>query len=163
MKSRTTKILIIAFAVVLIAAVAVSQTLKRVHQGSEFGFGGHMMGFMADYLDLTDAQRAQAKDIMAKEKSTIKPLLEQLGQAHKQLRTLEEGPAFDEAKVRTLASQNSQLVTELIVQKARIKNELFQILTQEQKDKVAKFEARHEARFSKHLDDAASTDTAPQQ
>ena len=28
-----------------------------------------MMGFLADYLDLTDAQRAQVKDIMAKEKS----------------------------------------------------------------------------------------------
>jgi hypothetical protein len=37
------------------------------------------------------------------------------------LRTLEEA-TFDEAKVRALAAQNTQLMTELIVQKARIKN-----------------------------------------
>ena len=155
MKSRGTKTLIIALAVILVGAgaVAVSQTIKRVHGMREFGFGGHMVGFFADYLDLTDAQRAQVKDIMAKEKPTIRPLLQQLSQSHQQLRQLEEGATFDEAKVRALAAQNTQLMTELIVQKARIKNELFQVLTPEQKAKMAKFEDRHESRFKKHMED----------
>ena len=42
MKSRSTKTLIIALAVLLVGAgaVAVSQTVKRVHARGEFGFGG---------------------------------------------------------------------------------------------------------------------------
>ena len=48
-----------------------------------------MMGFYADYLDLTDAQRAQMKDIMTKEKPTIQPLMQQLAQGHQQMRQLE--------------------------------------------------------------------------
>jgi P pilus assembly/Cpx signaling pathway, periplasmic inhibitor/zinc-resistance associated protein len=157
MKSRSTKTLIIALAVLLVGAgaVAVSQTVKRVHARGEFGFGGRMMGFFADYLDLTDAQRAQVKDIMAKEKTTMQPLMQQLSQSHQQLRTLEESATFDEAKVRALAAQNTQLMTELIVQKARIKNELFQVLTPEQKAKMAKFEDRRESRFKKHMQEDA--------
>jgi len=92
---------------------------------------------------------------MAKEKTTMQPLMQQLSQSHQQLRTLEESATFDEAKVRALAAQNTQLMTELIVQKARIKNELFQVLTPEQKAKMAKFEDRHESRFKKHMQEDA--------
>ena len=156
MKARS-KTIIIGLAVVLVlaGAVAVSQTVKRVHRMHEFGFGGPMVGMMADYLDLTDAQRAQVKDIMAKEKTTMKPLMEQMRQAHQQLRQLEESSTFDEPKVRALASQNTQLMTDLIVQKARIKNEMYQVLTPEQRTKLAKFEERHAARFQKHMQDNA--------
>ena len=77
-----------------------------------------MMGFYADYLDLTDAQRAQMKDIMTKEKPTLKPLMQQLEQGHQQLRQLESAGTFDEAKVRTVATQQAQTMTELTVQKA---------------------------------------------
>ena len=41
------------------------------------------------------------------------------------------------------------------MQKARIKNELFQVLTPEQKAKMAKFEDRHESRFKKHMQEDA--------
>lgn len=155
MKARSKTIVIaLAVIVVLAGAVAVSQTVKRVHRMHEFGFGGPMAGMMADYLDLTDAQRAQVKNIMAKEKTSFNPLMEQMHQAHQQLRQLEESTTFDEAKVRALASQNTQLMTELIVQKARVKNEIYQILTSEQRAKMAKFEERHAARFQKHMQDA---------
>jgi Spy/CpxP family protein refolding chaperone len=159
MTKRGTKILVIALAVVLVGAgaVAVSQTVKRAHYRGGFG---HMMGFFTDYLDLTDAQQAQVKDIMAKEKPIIRPLMQQLSQSHQQLRQLEESATFDEGKVRALAAQNTQLMTDLIVQKARIKNELFQVLTPEQKAKMAKLEDRHARRFQKHMqDDSTATPT----
>jgi hypothetical protein len=41
-----------------------------------------------------------------------------------------------------------------MVQKARIKSELMTVLTQDQKDKLAKLEARREARMQKHLQQA---------
>ena len=64
-------------------------------------------------LDLTDAQQAQVKAIMAKEKPTFKPLMLQMAQGHAQLRDLVIISGFDEAKVRELAAQQSQTMTEL--------------------------------------------------
>jgi Spy/CpxP family protein refolding chaperone len=156
MKASRFKILAAVLAVALLAAVAFAQSVvKTSHASRHFrgGFAAHMLGFYADYLDLTDAQQAQAKDILAKEKPTVRPLMQQLAQAHQQMRQLEQAGTFDEAKVRALATQQSQTMTELIVQKARIKSELVALLTPEQKNKLAKFEARRQARFQKHFQD----------
>jgi protein CpxP len=151
MKSRHIKIMAAALAVTLVAAVAVSQTVARTHMHGGGMFGEHMLGFYTDYLDLTDAQQAQAKDILAKEKTALEPLFQSMHQSHQAMRQLEESGTFDEAKVRALASQQSQNITELIVQKARSKSELFQILTPDQKAKMAKLEDRHQHMFMKHM------------
>jgi periplasmic protein CpxP/Spy len=137
---------------VALTTAAFSQTVVKTHQGMGHRGGiSHMLGFYADYLDLTDAQRAQMKDIIAKEKPTIQSLMQQLRQGHQQMSQLEQAATFDEAKVRAAASQQTQAMTELMVQKARIKSELIALLTPEQKDKMAKFEAKRQARFQKHF------------
>ena len=128
------------------------------------GFGARTLGFYTDYLDLTDAQQAQIKDILTKEKPTIRPLMQQMAQSHQQMQQLEQASTFDEAKVRAVATQQSQTMTELMVQKARVKSELMQVLTADQRAKMAKFEARRQARFNKHFQQgqaAPSTETAP--
>ena len=150
MKTRQTKILVIAGILTLVAAIAVAQTVKRVHMRHGGMFGERQLQFFADYLDMTDAQQAQAKEILAKEKPTIQPLMQQLAEGHKQLRQLEMSGTFDEGKVRNLAAQQTQIMTELIVQKARIHSELVQLLTPDQKAKLNKFMERHEQRFMKH-------------
>jgi Spy/CpxP family protein refolding chaperone len=157
MKLTRNKVLIAALGIMLVGAVALSQTAGRMHRmhGDEFGFGGHMLGFFADYLDLTDAQQAQIKQIMEKERPTLQPLFQQLGQGHQQLRQLEESGTFDEAKVRALATQQSQAMTELIVQKARIESEMIQVLTPDQKVKFTKFMDRKAERFHKWSHDWA--------
>ena len=118
--------------------------------GGEFGFGDHMLGYFTDVLDLTQAQQDQAKAIMEKEKPVVQPLMKQLMQAHKDMSTLEDSGTFDEAKVRALAAQNTQAMTELFVQKARIHSELIQILTPDQKTKLQQLRAKHEARMKNH-------------
>jgi len=109
-----------------------------------------MLGFYTDYLDLTDAQQAQMKDIINKAKPTIQPLMQQLAASRRQLQQLESASSIDEATVRSVATQQSQTMTELIVQKAHIKNEMMQVLTADQKAKLAKFAARRQQRFQKH-------------
>src|SRR5207245_11398265 len=121
-------------------------------------FGGHMLRFIANHLDLTDAQQSQIKDILAKERPTIQPLTDQLRQSHHELRQIAESGNFDEAKVRSLAAQQSQTLTELIVQKTRIESDLFQLLTPEQKTKMQEFMNRHEQRFMKHMHEGMSGD-----
>jgi Spy/CpxP family protein refolding chaperone len=143
MKVSRFKIVTAALAVALMGAVAVSQTVGKAPYGD---FGAHMLGFMTDYLDLTDAQQAQVKDILAKEKPNIQPLLDQLKQSHQEMMALETGGTFDantEAKVRAVAAQQAQTMTELMVQKARIHSELFQLLTPDQKAKAIKLMNRH--------------------
>ena len=132
-----------ALLVVLAVAAALAQGMHH-HGGpmGEFGFGDHMLGYLSDVLDLTQAQQDQAKAIMEKEKPVIQPLMKQLMQAHKDLSTLEDSGTFDEAKVRALAAQNTQAMTELFVQKARIHAELAQILTADQKAKLAQVKAK---------------------
>jgi protein CpxP len=145
-------------AVVFAAAVAKSQsadTEAAAMHHQEFGFGGHRMGFFADYLNLSDAQQTQMKAVMVKEHATLKPLMQQLHQAHQQLRQYEEG-AYDEARVRAVAAHESQTLTELTVQKTRIHSELFQMLTPDQQAKMKEFEARHEARIEKRMGQAPS-------
>jgi Spy/CpxP family protein refolding chaperone len=148
------KIPVAVLAVALCAAFAFSQTVVQTTQAAGRhggGFGARMLGFYADYLDLSDAQQAQVKDILAKEKPVLRPLVQQWAQANQQMRQFEQAGAYDETRVRAIANQQSQTMTELIVQKARIKSELMAVLTAEQKDKMAKLEARREARFQKHL------------
>ena len=138
--------------VVLAVATALAQGMHH-HGGpmGEFGFGDDMLSHMSDMLDLTQAQQDQAKAIMEKEKPVIQPLMKQLMQAHKDLSNLEDSGTFDEAKVRALAAQNTQAMTELFVQKARIHSELLQILTPDQKTKLAQLKAKHESRMQEHM------------
>ena len=157
MKSIRSRFLIAALAVMLTTALANSQTADAAPpmHGHEFGFGGHMLEFFADYLNLSNAQQAQIKTILQKEHPTVKPLMQQLHQTEQQLRQYEEG-AYDEAKVRALAAQESQAQGELTVQKTRIHNELFQVLTPDQQAKMKEFEAKREARMQKHMSETSA-------
>jgi Spy/CpxP family protein refolding chaperone len=157
------RILAAVLSVGLMATLSFGQTaVHRAGFGHRGGGFENMLGMMGDYLDLSDAQRTQMKAILAKEKPTIQPLMQQLAQGHQQMSQLEQAGTFDETKVRTLATQQSQTLTELMVQKARIKSELMQVLTPDQKTKLAAFQAKRQARFQRHFQQApAGTTEAP--
>ena len=160
MKAIRVRILVAALAVLFGTAIAKSQTADAAPpppppmHGGEFGFGGgHMMKFFTDYLSLTDAQQTQIKAILQKEHAAMKPLMQQMRQSEEQLKPYEEG-TYDDAKVRALASQQSATQIELTVQKTRIHNELFQVLTADQQAKMKEFEAKREARMQAHMNSA---------
>jgi protein CpxP len=143
MKSTHIRILTIGAAVLLVAAAAIAE--------GRHGYGGPG-GFrhMLKQLDLTSAQQDQVKAIWAKEKPSLQPLMQQLRQNHSAMSALEASGPFDEAKTRALVTQNSQAMIELQVEHARIKSEIMQILTADQKAKLAQLEANRAAHMSKH-------------
>jgi len=154
MKSSRTTIIAVTLAIALLVAVgAVAQTVKRAHMhGGGYGmFGAPGWGFLAHRLDLSDAQRAQMKQILAKEKPVLQPLLAQMTQNRHQERVLVQSGTFDEAKVRALAAQQTQTMTELMVQRARIESELYQVLTTDQQTKLNQMLDQREQRFMQHL------------
>jgi len=167
MKAKYFKVLAVLLAVAVIAAVALSQTVTRSHMRSHGIYGGAMfggpMGILSHRLDLTDAQRAQAKEIWTKEKPTIQPLMLQMAQGHSQLRQMAMSGSFDEAKARELAAQQTQAMTELTVQRARIDSELFQILTPEPKTKLGSLVSQQEQRFMNRMQGQPRGQTQTQQ
>jgi protein CpxP len=105
---------------------------------------------MLRQLDLTSDQHSQVKAIFEKEKPTMEPLMQQMHQNHAAMSALEAAGPFDEVKTRALATQNSQTMIELEVEHSRIKSEIMQILTPEQKAKLAQIEASHAAHMGQH-------------
>jgi periplasmic protein CpxP/Spy len=151
MKTKYFKIAAVVLALTVMAAIAVSQTVRRAHMRGDGMFGGPMLGYYVHKLDLTETQQAQVKAIMVKEKPALQPLMLQVAQGHSQLRDLVMSGNFDEAKARELAAQHSQTITELAVQHARIASEMVQILTPDQKTKLTALISQHEQRMMNRL------------
>jgi periplasmic protein CpxP/Spy len=147
MKLTRVRVLTIGAAVLLLAANVIAQ--------GPHGFGGPGGEFrgMLRQLDLTSDQKAQVKAIIEKEKPTLQPLLQQMQQNHAAMSTLQASGPFDEAKTTALATQNSQTMIQLEVEHERIKSEVLQILTADQKAKLAQIEANHAA----HMNGAPAT------
>jgi protein CpxP len=148
MKSTRIRILTIGAAVMLAVAAAIAQGMHG--HGGPGGPGGDFH-HMLRQLDLTSDQQTQVKAIFAKEKPAMQPLMQQMRQNHDAMKALEAAGSFDETKTRALATQNAQTMIELQVQHARIKSEIMQILTADQKAKLAQIEANREARMKEHM------------
>jgi len=165
MKSIRSRFLIACLAVVLGSVVAKSQTTDATptppahRHGMGMGMEGHLH-FLAAKLNLTDDQKTQMKAIMQKEHPTMQPLHQQEHQVDQQLRQYVEG-TFDQAKVAALAGQKAQIQAAITVQETRIHNELYQLLTADQKTQLKEMEANHEARMQQRMNKEAPA--APEQ
>jgi Spy/CpxP family protein refolding chaperone len=153
MKSIRFRFLIAALAVMLGAAMAKSQTADAAAPSPthEHAWGmRHMMGFPFKQLDLTDPQRTQIMEVMQKEHSTMKPLMQQVHTMQQQLKQYSEG-TYDDAKVQALVAQQAQTLVQLKVQETRIHSEIYQLLTSDQQAKLKEIEANHEARMQQRM------------
>lgn len=164
MKTISVRLLIAALAVTMSAAVAKSQTADtqtapppRAHHMHEFGPAGHMIAFYSKMLGITDDQKTEMKSVLQKEHATMKPLMQQEHQLDSQLKQYTEG-TFDQAKVQSLISQQSQTLVQIKVEEARIHSELYQLLTSDQQAKLKEFEANREQRMQQHMQNAPASD-----
>jgi protein CpxP len=161
LKSISSRLLIAALAILLGSAIARSQTADAAPppppmHGHEFGMGGpegHMMGFFAKNLNLTDEQKTQMKTIMQAAHPAMKPLFQQEHQIDQQLRQYVEG-TYNDAKVQALAAQRSQVEVQLTVAQTKLHSQLYQVLTADQQSQLKQMEATHEARMQQHMQDA---------
>jgi periplasmic protein CpxP/Spy len=154
MKSNRLKFLCAALVVTLLATVAaISETTGphgHWHRSGEGMFGGPGFGFMLHSLDLTDAQKTQAKQIMTNEKATFKPLMQQMRQNRLQERQIIEAANFDQAQASALAAQQSQTMTQLTVERMKMESQIYQILTPDQKTKLNTMLDKRTQRFQQH-------------
>jgi Spy/CpxP family protein refolding chaperone len=158
MNSIRFRFLLAALAVVLATTLAQSQTSDAappppMHGPDGFGMH-HMLDYFTKALNLTQDQQTQAKATIQKEMPTLKPLFQQEHQIQLQLRQYAEG-TYDAAKVQALAQQKAQIQAQLTVQETRVHNELYQLLTPDQQTQLKQLQATHEARWQKHMQEAA--------
>ncbi len=65
------------------------------------------------------------------------------------MRALEKTGQFDEAKVQAVAKGQAEIISQLIVEKARMKSRMYAVLTPEQRAKAEQMRESWKARLGK--------------
>lgn len=117
------------------------------HHADKAGHHGGKHGFHEKFkeLNLTDAQQAQVKAIMEKQKPQREAKWKELRESHQALRDAARGEQYDAAKVRELANRQAQIKADMTVMRIESMRQVYALLTPEQKQKWdAKRERRHD-------------------
>lgn len=117
--------------------------------------GNPMMGVLKR-LDLTDVQKQEAKDIFAKHKAQIQPLVKQLVAERRALRTLVQADAVDEQAIRAQAGKISSVRADLTVQRAYLFHDLRGILTPAQLQKLKQLQAEWDEKIDSRMSQGAN-------
>jgi Spy/CpxP family protein refolding chaperone len=151
--------------VFLLAAVAGAQTAQTApppHRMHGERFDGEMFPFFSKYLNLSEEQHAQIKQIFSTATSTLQPLWQQERQSRGALMALVTSGNFDQAKAQTIAAQESQIHAQLEVQHALLASQAYQVLTPDQKTKLNELVTKREQWFEQRMQQKAPAD-APEQ
>lgn len=123
---------------ILAAAPADSFSAKRTGTGERGDFRDHDRGLnlerMAKKLDLSAEQQEQIRAMLAEHRSKTAPLRQELRESRRQMRDFVNADEFDEAAVRALAMEQADTRTELIVERARMRQQMYAVLSPEQRD-----------------------------
>jgi len=152
---------IIFVAILMAVAAGLATSAFAQHAGRGFGrHNGWMLKHMTKQLNLTEAQQTQIKGIMAGEKTRIKPLMQQLRQ-NEQAENANINGTFDENQARAFAGKQAQLTADLIVEKERMRSQVYAVLTPEQRQKALQLmqerQQRRQERMKKHAEQTQQT------
>jgi len=143
----------VALALLVGVAIAADQGGEgSMHHGMMMHHGfGDGFGLPLHQLNLTDDQKTQIHQIMKTEHANMKPLMQQEFQAHQQMIQLVTSGNFDQAKAAAIAAQESQTHVQLEVEHAKIASQVYNLLSSDQKAKVADMVAKHQQRMQEHF------------
>lgn len=165
MKTKFWSVAIALLALVLCGTAMLSYAQQNDESSAATWGGGHRhghMAFMARELNLTDAQKQQIKTIMQSQRATTRPLMLQMAQNRAAMLTATASGAFDQAKVQSLANQQSQLMAQLMVQRASLRSQIYnQVLTPEQKTKADQLRQNQLARINQHVQKLSQAGAEP--
>ncbi|HLW51572.1 MAG TPA: Spy/CpxP family protein refolding chaperone [Candidatus Angelobacter sp.] len=137
---------IIVTALVLAMAAGLTAAVTQGAIGRHRHHNGWMLHRMTRELNLTDAQQTQIKGILQSEKAKTQPLRQQLRQNQLSQNSAATAGAFDEAQARAFANKQAQIMSDLMVEKARTKSQIFAVLTPDQRQKAQQLMQEHKQR-----------------
>lgn len=142
-----------AVVVALVAAVAGGAVYAGAADPSADAFGienqecgkkgKKFFGRMAKKLNLTDAQKKEIQAIIEEERVRTEPLRQKLAEGRKALQQATEAETFDEAAVKSLAANQTNLKAELMVSHLKVRNRIHTLLTPEQRELAKKMRQKH--------------------
>ena len=146
MVRRTRLIAVGAVALLIAAGSAVAMAQGPGPRGPRGGpgFGG---GFPLRELSLTEAQRTQVQQLMQKHREGTRALMERGQKARQEQRQAVEAIPTNESAIRAAAASVAEVEADLAVQQAQLQNEIFNVLTPEQQQRLQKVRADREARM----------------
>ncbi len=151
-------VLIVAGGVLLAQSQAVYREIRQNGPNGWHGHRGMLMGRMARQLNLTDAQKAQIKSLRDQERPAIQPLLQQLAANHKEMLAATANGNFDEAKVRSIAGQEGQIMAQLLVARQQMMSKIYNtVLTSEQKVKFDQLRETMANRIEQRIQKSTTT------
>lgn len=147
------------FILALVAAVICGTVAFSYAQNADGtpgpGWHEHMkghMGWMGKELNLTDAQKAQIKSMMQAQRSSMHPLMQQMGQTRLAMLQATSNGAFDQAKITALANQQAQLQAQFTVQRESMQHQVYtQVLTADQRAKADQMRQQKISRITEHM------------
>ncbi|HMV50996.1 MAG TPA: Spy/CpxP family protein refolding chaperone [Blastocatellia bacterium] len=155
MNTTTKRIVIAASAALVLVAGSVfafAQNRRGHFAGSGLPvFAQRFLDRASVFLDLTDQQEAQIKAILEAEKPKVQPLIVELAANRKALTEATDNGTFNEAQVKAIADKQGDTLAALIVEKERVKTQIYAVLTPEQRAKAEQFRARIEDRIKEHF------------
>ncbi len=100
-------------------------------------------------LDLTDEQKAQVKSIREAKKTAVAPLRDAMKANRQKLQEATANGAFDEAAISAIAAEHGNLAAQMLVARTKVQSQVFAILTDEQKAKMAEMKQKRSERSGK--------------
>lgn len=117
--------------------------------GGAFRDPGLMIEHMADHLDLDETQRAQVQNIMEAAKPEFEALREQKRANREALSSLDALDPGYSAQLNDIAVSNGQLATDGTLLFSRVRSEINAVLTEEQREKLARGKDRMRKAFER--------------
>lgn len=108
--------------------------------GPPRGFGGEPM-FALRELDLSEAQRQQVRDVMQRYGTQLRDAGNRVMQAFEAQRKAVETIPVNESLIRSTTQELAAAQTEMAIQQARVRTDVFALLTPEQQEKAKKLQA----------------------
>ena len=146
--------------IVLAVAAGLAATALAQGHGGRFGRHGGMLRHMTRELNLTVDQQTQIKGILKTGRTKIQPLMQQLRQ-NEQAENGNVTGNFDEAQARAFAGKQTQIMSDMIVEKQRSKAQIYAVLTPDQRQKALQLMQERKQRNHRHMQ--KNSEQPPQQ
>jgi protein CpxP len=120
--------------------------------GGRRGPGGHMRGGAAAFLnlrglDLTEAQQTQVRSILESHKAAFDEVRTKARDAHRAFAEATRAESIDEAAIRARSAEVAAAMADQAVLQAKVRGEVLNILTAEQKQKLEQQRAARQQRM----------------
>lgn len=145
------KVIIAAIAAGLLITGSIFVIAQKAGRHGGPGFGhGRGFGMALRGLDLNDDQKTKVKEIMEARKATVEPLVKQMHDNRQKIAGLGTDGKFDQVQVEAIANEQGAVTAKLIVEKEKVKSQVFALLTDDQKAKAATMRSKFEERMKDH-------------